>query len=95
MAKIDVVGVQLMVKSVDLTPRVLKQLPVLEWDSIKPLLDGKGGFKDGCVIGWVHGIVLDRSREWEKWLIVKVSEHVYGRYAAMDSTCKKYPQIIL
>lgn len=95
MATIQAIGVTVQVVSVNLTKSVLKQLPIVGYEELKQRLDGKSNLVDGVVIGWVHGSVLDRTEEYKKWLIVRTGPTSYGRYDAMDSTCKKYQQLII
>jgi hypothetical protein len=70
---------------------VLRQIPELGYEQIKPLLKADGNFQDSKIVGWVHGSVL--GEDFKRWLIVKTGEGEYGRFDAMQSTIKNFSQI--
>jgi hypothetical protein len=76
-----------------LSKKVLLQMPIVGYDQLKALMDGEGHLAPSAAIGWVHGSVLDRTEEYKRWLIVRLGEAEYGRFAAMPSTCAKFPQL--
>lgn len=84
---------ELELRTVKLTKSILKQLPILDYDQMKPLLKSDGNIKPEVVVGWVHGSVL--GDDWETWLILKVSEGSYGRYSAMVNSRQKHQQIFI
>lgn len=82
--------------TVRLSRAVLKQMPELGYEEMKPLLmSGSTGpeeqLKAGAVVGWVHGSVL--GDEWKRWLIINTGEGTYGRYDAMQGLANRYPQL--
>jgi hypothetical protein len=88
---VTVKTVDLELRTVRLTKSVLKQIPELGFEQIKPLLRADGNLQDGKVVGWVHGSVL--GDDFKRWLIVRTGEGEYGRFDAMQSTVKAFPQI--
>jgi hypothetical protein len=80
-------------RATKLTKSILKQMPCLDYDQMKPLLKADGNEKPECVVGWVHGSVF--GEDHETWLIFKIGEGLYGRYSMMQHARKKYPQIYI
>ncbi len=89
--EVKVQTAELELRTAKLTKALLKQLPVLGLQEIRPFLKPDGNEKPECILGWVHGSVL--GDDWKCWLIVRLGPGSYGRYDAMKSTCVRYPQI--
>lgn len=92
MADVTLNTAELTLKMVKLTSRVLAQIPRLEYRDLRKLDLFEGdSFKDGVVVGWLHGSLL--GDKWDRFLLVKTGEGAYGVvHAGVDAT-KKYPQI--
>lgn len=93
MADVTVRTVDVELRTAKLSKSILKQMPVLLMESVRPLLKANGDEDPDKVVGWVHGSVL--GDDYKKWLIFKIGERLYGRYDAMDGTCRKYKQIYI
>lgn len=83
MATLAIREIKLELTTVKLTPKLLKQIPVLEYRDAVSVFKNPGD----SVVGWVHGLVL--GDEWKKWLVVKTGPGEYGRIEVMESTIKQ------
>jgi hypothetical protein len=90
MADVTVKTAEVELRTARLTKSILKQMPVMEYDALKPYLRADGNERPDAVLGWIHGSVLGDDNQW---LIIKTGEGTYGRYNAMRGTCSRYPQI--
>lgn len=93
MADVTVKTIDLQLRTVKLTKGILKQLPELSYEQMRPLMEATGHENPDCVLGWVHGSVL--GVDYETLLIMKVAEGQYGIYKAMHPTRLKYQQIYI
>lgn len=95
MAQIDVFEATLQVTTVNLTRKVLNQLPRVGYEQIKHLLTDRENFDSKHVVGWIHGSVLKFGNDYDRWLLIKLAPGAYGLFEAMKSTTDKFKQIIV
>ena len=78
--------------TVKLTPKILKQIPRLQYEQMRPLLHDRTGaaeaFKEGVLVGWIHGTAIS-GNSYERFLLLKTGEGEYGLYNAMPSTVER------
>lgn len=81
MAKqIGITAIQVSIKTVDLSKNILKQMPAIEQFTREFLPGGKEAQnEDYCIVGWVHGSVLEAAEDYWCWLLVMLERGEYRR----------------
>lgn len=93
MADVVVKTAELELRTAKLTKSILKQMPTMDYKTLKPFLGEKGHINDGVVIGWINGSVL--GEDWDRYLILKTGEGTYGKYKCSQDTSERYSQIYI
>lgn len=90
MSDVKVRTAELTLTTVKLTPKILKQIPRLGYEQMKPLLKDWSGnaehFHEGVLVGWIHGSVFGAGQDHETYLLLRTGEGEYGLYNVMRST---------
>lgn len=95
MKTLELPSVELTVKTVPLSVKLLKQIPLASYlgdaREIYPYLKGE----KGQVLGWIHGSVLDPKEDYHHWILIKTEKNEYIRFECTKETAKKYQQIYI
>ena len=92
MSEVKVKTAELVVTTVKLTAKILKQIPRLDYRQIDRLgFIEKGHIKPEVIVGWIHGAAM--GDEWKRFFLLRTGEGSYGLIETTKHEFEGTPQI--